>query len=143
MSRPGMLAFALFMASGIVVSERVPGGESAAAPTFYRDILPILQQHCQKLSSPRRNRSHAAGHLRATRTVGALRWPMTPRSKRMPPWFADPCCGHFADDPSLTEAQIATLSAWARDESAAATHRTPRHLHTGQKAGTFANPTSL
>ena len=31
----------------------------------------------------------------------------------MPPWFADPCCGHFADDPSLTEQQIATLSAWA------------------------------
>jgi hypothetical protein len=33
-------------------------------------------------------------------------------SKRMPPWFADPCCGHFSDDPSLTEEQIATLSAW-------------------------------
>jgi len=31
----------------------------------------------------------------------------------MPPWFADPCCGHFSDDPSLTEQEIATLSAWA------------------------------
>lgn len=35
------------------------------------------------------------------------------RSKRMPPWFADPCCGHFCDDPSLTEQQIGTLIAWA------------------------------
>jgi hypothetical protein len=34
-------------------------------------------------------------------------------SKSMPPWFADPCCGHFADDPSLTAEEIATLSAWA------------------------------
>jgi hypothetical protein len=41
------------------------------------------------------------------------------RSHSMPPWFADPCCGHFADDPSLTPRQIATLSAWA-DASAPA-----------------------
>ena len=33
--------------------------------------------------------------------------------KMMPPWFADPKYGHFANDPSLTEQQIATLLAWA------------------------------
>jgi Copper type II ascorbate-dependent monooxygenase, C-terminal domain len=33
--------------------------------------------------------------------------------KMMPPWFADPRYGHFANDPSLTEEQIATISAWA------------------------------
>ncbi|HEV2618081.1 MAG TPA: hypothetical protein VGU63_15900 [Candidatus Acidoferrales bacterium] len=31
----------------------------------------------------------------------------------MPPWFADSCRGHFANDPSLTPAEIATLAAWA------------------------------
>lgn len=31
----------------------------------------------------------------------------------MPPWFADPCCGHFANDPSLTAEEISTLAAWA------------------------------
>ena len=35
------------------------------------------------------------------------------RSRKMPPWFADPCCGHFSDDPSLTGQEIATLTAWA------------------------------
>jgi len=35
------------------------------------------------------------------------------RSKSMPPWFADPCCGHFADDPSLTAEQISTIASWA------------------------------
>lgn len=31
----------------------------------------------------------------------------------MPPWFADERCGHFANDPSLTEQQISTLAQWA------------------------------
>jgi hypothetical protein len=34
--------------------------------------------------------------------------------KSMPPWFADPAVGKFANDPSLSEAEIATLAAWAR-----------------------------
>jgi Copper type II ascorbate-dependent monooxygenase, C-terminal domain len=34
-------------------------------------------------------------------------------SKSMPPWFADPRVGKFADDPSLTPQHIAVLSSWA------------------------------
>ena len=30
----------------------------------------------------------------------------------MPPWFADPGVGHFANNPSLTTQQIATILAW-------------------------------
>jgi len=37
----------------------------------------------------------------------------TARNKSMPPWFADPCCGHFADDPSMNAEEITTLSNWA------------------------------
>jgi hypothetical protein len=33
--------------------------------------------------------------------------------KMMPPWFADPRFGHFSNDASLTETQIAIFSAWA------------------------------
>jgi hypothetical protein len=32
--------------------------------------------------------------------------------KMMPPWFADPRYGHFANDASLTPQQIATIVAW-------------------------------
>ena len=35
------------------------------------------------------------------------------RVGKMPPWFADPCCGKFANDRSLTAAEIDTLGAWA------------------------------
>ena len=33
-------------------------------------------------------------------------------AKSMPPWFADPSVGKFANDPSLNTAEIATLAAW-------------------------------
>jgi Copper type II ascorbate-dependent monooxygenase, C-terminal domain len=34
-------------------------------------------------------------------------------NRTMPPWFADRSIGKFSDDPSLTDAEIATLAAWA------------------------------
>ncbi len=32
--------------------------------------------------------------------------------RTMPPWFADPCCGHFANDPSLTREQVQAIADW-------------------------------
>ena len=32
--------------------------------------------------------------------------------RHMPPWFADPCCGKFSDDPSLTAQQLEVLADW-------------------------------
>ena len=37
----------------------------------------------------------------------------------MPPWFADSCCGHFSNDPSLKPEEIATLKAWAEGHAPA------------------------
>ena len=34
-------------------------------------------------------------------------------TRKMPPWFADPRYGHFANDASLSTGEIRTLSAWA------------------------------
>ncbi len=86
------------------------------APTFYRDVLPILQQHCQQC--------HRAGEIAPMPLVTyeqTKSWARliakNARSRRMPPWFADPCCGRFADDPSLTEKEIATLAAWAEERA--------------------------
>ena len=85
--------------------------QNPPAPTFYRDVLPILQQHCQ--------RCHRAGEIAPMPLVTyeqTKSWArlisQNVRTRRMPPWFADPCCGHFADDPSLKEHEIATLAAW-------------------------------
>jgi hypothetical protein len=34
------------------------------------------------------------------------------QSRKMPPWLADPKYGHFSNDPSLTAAQIDTITQW-------------------------------
>jgi len=36
-------------------------------------------------------------------------------SRKMPPWFADSRYGHFANDPSLAQAEIDTVVNWAND----------------------------
>ncbi|MBV8552147.1 MAG: cytochrome c [Acidobacteriaceae bacterium] len=86
-------------------------------PTFYRDVQPILESHCQ--------RCHRQGEMApmAFETYAQTK-PFAPAirdvtgKRLMPPWFADPCCGHFANDPSLTPEQIKTLAAWADAQAA-------------------------
>ena len=44
------------------------------------------------------------------------------RTKKMPPWFADPAHGSFSNDRSMTQKEIDTLVAWA-DSGAAEGHK--------------------
>ena len=93
--------------------------------TFYRDVLPILQQHCQSCHRPGEiapfpllTYAQAKNWAAATRVDVA--------NHKMPPWFADPCCGHFANDPSLTQKQIQTIEDWiASGASAGNSHDAP------------------
>jgi len=55
-------------------------------------------------------------------------------ARKMPPWFADACCGHFSNNPSLSSEQIATLAAWAAakaPEGSSANSPEPNHFTTG------------
>lgn len=81
-------------------------------PVFYRDVLPILQQHCQVC--------HRRGEIAPMSLVTyeetkpwAAAIAKDARSRKMPPWFADPRFGRFANNPSLTEQQIEVLTQWA------------------------------
>ena len=87
--------------------------QPARTPTFYRDVLPILQQRCQSCHRPGEIAPMPFVTYAQTRPFAQIIRAAV-ASKKMPPWFADPCCGHFADDPSLTPQQIATISAWAQ-----------------------------
>ena len=85
---------------------------STSAPTFYKDVLPILQQHCQVC--------HRAGEIAPMPLITfaqaheyAEKMKRMTSSKRMPPWFADPGFGRFSNDNSLTAEQIATIASWA------------------------------
>jgi hypothetical protein len=114
----------LLVFSGVLASLLRLGGsfaQSAPAtspPTFYRDVLPILEQHCQSC--------HRAGGIapmpfetyEETRPFAATIRRAT-QDRSMPPWFADPKVGQFSNDPSLNPAEIGTLAAWAEAKSPA------------------------
>jgi hypothetical protein len=83
-----------------------------AALTFYRDVLPILRQHCQACH-------HLGGiapmsfetYEDARRYANIIR--NVTQERAMPPSFAIPLAGHVSNDPSLTAEQISELAAWA------------------------------
>ena len=85
---------------------------SKTAPTFYRDVLPILQTHCQNCHRPGEVAPMPLVTYAQTRPW-ATRMAAEVEMRMMPPWFADPRFGHFANDSSLTDKQISIISAWA------------------------------
>jgi len=92
---------------------------STERPTYYKDVVPILQESCQVC------------HRDGGANFGGMYAPMAfssysnvrPWSKAiarnvssgtMPPWHADPThAGEFENERTITEDQIATLVAWA------------------------------
>src|ERR1700745_3249198 len=91
------------------------------APTFTKDVAPILQKHCQRCHRP----GEAAPFSMLT-SEESRPWPeamkLAVKQKGMPPWFADPQVGHFANDRSLSQKEIVTVWAWV---GAGAPHRGP------------------
>lgn len=82
------------------------------APTFYKDVLPILQSKCQSC-----HRSGEAAPMPLVTYAETKPWArriaVAVDMKMMPPWFADPRYGKFSNDPSLRAEQIKTIGAWA------------------------------
>jgi hypothetical protein len=84
---------------------------ASASPTFNKDVLPILQQRCQECHRPGQIAPMPFLTYRQTRP-----WAKSIReavlTRKMPPWFADPRFGHFANDRSLRQNEIETIAAW-------------------------------
>jgi copper type II ascorbate-dependent monooxygenase-like protein len=87
---------------------------AAAGPTYSKDVAPILFANCVAC--------HRAGEVApmSLLTYEQVRpWAKSIKSKvvarEMPPWNADPQYGKFANDKSLTAAQIATITSWVDD----------------------------
>src|SRR5947208_2808714 len=86
--------------------------ESPQVVTFYKNVLPILQNNCQSCHRPGQ-----IGPMSLLSYKEARPWAKAIKAavllKKMPPWFADPQYGHFNNDRSLKPAEIETLTAWA------------------------------
>jgi hypothetical protein len=92
------------------------------APTFYKDVMPILQGHCQECHRAGGIAPMAFETYEQTRPFAAAIRTAT-QSRSMPPWFADEKIGKFTNDPSLSEQQIAMLAEWSTSGAAAGEKR--------------------
>ena len=81
-------------------------------PTFTRDVAPILHARCVTVPPRRRGRADGAAAPTRMRGRGRDRSRTKVVSRQMPPWFAEPGVGAFANDPRLTDAEIATIAKW-------------------------------
>jgi hypothetical protein len=92
-----------------------------AAPgevTFTKDVAPILQRSCENC-----HRADGVAPMPLSTYEEARPWARAikqrtgigPRAGVMPPWYVEKNIGiqAFHNDPSLSEAEIATLAAWA------------------------------
>ena len=83
------------------------------AATFTRDIAPILQKSCQNCHRP-----GAIAPMSLLTYQDVRPWARAIKQKvqarEMPPWYIDRHIGiqKFKDDPSLTDAEIATIAEW-------------------------------
>jgi hypothetical protein len=110
---------------------------TAAPPTFYRDVLPILRQSCQGCHRTSGIAPMAFETYEQTRPYAEAIKTAT-QQKSMPPWFADPQVGRFSNDPSLTSAQISLLGAWADAKGPAGdVHEEP---HASEWSGNWSIP---
>ena len=106
---------------------------TAAEPTFWKDVQPILQNRCVEC-----HRSGEIGPMPLSNFKEARPWAASikeaVKTRKMPPWFADPHFGKFGNDRSLSELEISTLTAWAEKgapEGNAKDAPTPRRFTEG------------
>ena len=103
-----VLGVMIFLTASAIASAEVPDN-----PTFHKDIEPILQRACQVCHRPNNMAPMSLMNYQETRP-----WARSIRAKvesrEMPPWHIDPKVGiqEFKDDRSLTDDEIATISAW-------------------------------
>ena len=91
----------------LAIGLAAPTLAAAAPPTFSKDVAPILYKSCVECHRP-----GAIAPMSLISYDDARPWARAVKTKvvarEMPPWGADPHIGKFANDPSLSDAQIAT-----------------------------------
>ena len=105
----------LFACFGVLLAAaplaQSPSPAAGNAPTFYKDVLPILQRNCQACHRPGEIAPMSLLTFDQARPwARAIKGAVSART--MPPWFADPNYGHFENERRLTSREIATINAW-------------------------------
>lgn len=98
---------------GCLITAYEPLAEDAPAPTFHKDVAPIIYQRCVQC-----HRENAAGPFPLTSYAEvkshAEMIAEVVADQTMPPWFANSKHGKFQNDPSLSREERDTVVAWVR-----------------------------
>ena len=98
---------------GAIVVLSWAASAQAEAPTYHRDVVPLLQKHCQDCHRPGQVApfsllAYEQARKRASDIAAVV------EDRRMPPWHASTTVGGpFHDARVLSAAEIATLTAWS------------------------------
>src|SRR5262245_49909327 len=102
------------LGSALVIAAPVSafGAQAAAAPTWNKDVAPIVFKNCITCHRP-----GEVAPMSLLTYADARPWARGMKAKtsarEMPPWFADPRYGKFQNKRGLTQDQIDTIAAWA------------------------------
>ena len=103
----GIAVGAFLALPGAAFAQQAP----AKQVTFAKDVSPIFQSKCQSCHEP-----GSIAPMSLVTYQDARPWARAIKDKvvarQMPPWFADPAVGAFANDPRLSAEDIATISRW-------------------------------
>ena len=102
--KPLALVGVLVGLAALTAPMRATTEESSGGVTFNKDVLPILQKNCQSCHRPGEIAPMSFLTYKDTRPwARAMKTAVV--SRQMPPWFADPAYGHFANDKRLSDAR--------------------------------------
>src|ERR1044072_5334622 len=106
-----LVAAALFVLASAGATADSNESSVPTKPTFTKDILPILQKSCQEC-----HRAGAMAPMSLITYEDARPWARSIKEKvvtrYMPPWHIDRTVGEYDPDPSLRDAQAATIAKW-------------------------------
>lgn len=106
-----------FVLAAITLEAVVLAADTSTASTnitFNKQILPILQEHCQGCHRPGQIAPMSFLTYQSVRPwAKAIKAAVVGR--KMPPWNADPQYGHFRNDRSLKLSDIDLIAKWADD----------------------------
>src|SRR5436853_1341713 len=106
-----VISLVIIPALGLLLISASPPAPTKA-PTFNKDIAPILYANCVTCHRP-----GEVAPMSLLTFTDVRPWARDIKSKvtahEMPPWYADPQFGDFTNKPGLTPAQIATIAAWS------------------------------
>ena len=106
------MRLAFFLTGSVALAAASIASAAPESPTFYKDVLPVLQKNCQTCHRPGEAAPMSLLTYDSTRPwAKAIKTAVA--TKKMPPWFADPHVGKFGNDPTLSADTIATLVNWA------------------------------